>query len=65
MFRVLLALLICAALVSPLGFAEASDFQITDGMLTGYTGAGGNVTVPGGVTAIGSGAFSYCGFVSE
>lgn len=35
----------------------ASDFVISGGVLTKYTGAGGDVTVPSGVTQIGSHAF--------
>lgn len=34
------------------------DFTITDGVLTQYNGSGGDVVIPSGVTAIGSGAFS-------
>ena len=36
------------------------DFVIESGILTGYLGSGGDVTVPDGVTAIGSKAFSGC-----
>ena len=36
------------------------DFEIEDGVLTGYKGAGGAVTIPAGVTAIGEGAFAFC-----
>lgn len=34
-----------------------SDFTITDGVLTAYTGLGGNVVIPDTVTSIGSNAF--------
>lgn len=36
------------------------DFVIEDGVLTEYTGSGGDVTIPAGVTKIGWGAFSGC-----
>ena len=36
------------------------DFIIEDGVLTRYTGPGGNVTVPEGVEAIGPSAFDEC-----
>ena len=39
--------------------AGDSDFTVSNGVLTGYTGAGGAVTIPSdmGITAIGEGAF--------
>ena len=40
--------------------SNASDFIIENGVLTGYVGPGGDVTVPEGVTSIGSGAFRWC-----
>lgn len=36
-----------------------SDFMIENGILTGYRGAGGAVTVPDGVTVIGERAFAH------
>ena len=36
--------------------AEISDFTITDGVLTGYTGAAKNVIIPDGVKVIGEGS---------
>ena len=36
------------------------DFTVENGVLTKYNGAGGDVTVPEGVTSIGSGAFYNC-----
>ena len=36
-----------------------SDFVIENGVLRDYTGAGGAIAVPSGVTAIGDGAFHY------
>jgi hypothetical protein len=41
----------------PHALAASEDFVIKDGVLTEYNGPGGNVTVPGGVTAIGDSAF--------
>ena len=36
------------------------DFVITKGVLKKYKGPGGDVTIPAGVTEIGSWAFSGC-----
>lgn len=36
------------------------DFIIEDGVLTGYTGAGGDVVIPAGVVKIGARAFAQC-----
>lgn len=50
-------------LVSPMAVsasANGSDFTIENGVLTKYTGAGGDVVIPDSVTGIGSGAFSGC-----
>ena len=38
--------------------SSASDFIIIDGVLTKYTGPGGDVVIPAGVTSIGDSAFS-------
>lgn len=40
--------------------AADSDLVIVDGVLTKYTGPGGNVVLPSGVTSIGRGAFELC-----
>lgn len=40
--------------------AAESDFVIENGVLTKYTGNGGDVVIPDGVTEIGFGAFSGC-----
>ena len=40
-------------------FADG-DFEIEDGVLTKYTGAGGDVTIPNSVTSIGWNAFKNC-----
>ena len=40
-------------------FADG-DFKIKYGVLTKYTGAGGDVTIPNSVTSIGRSAFSHC-----
>ncbi len=47
-----------AALQANLALDE--DFTIEAGVLIAYNGAGGDVTVPDGVTAIGEGAFKGC-----
>ena len=47
-----------AALQSVLDLEE--EFVIESGVLVSYKGAGGDVTVPDGVTAIGEGAFKGC-----
>lgn len=37
-----------------------NDFEIENGVLVKYTGAGGDVVIPDGVTSIGDWAFSRC-----
>ncbi len=37
-----------------------SDFVIKNGVLKKYTGRGGNVVIPDGVTSIGDYAFNRC-----
>ena len=56
----LLCTLLLALLLPSLAGAADSDFQITNGVLTKYTGPGGDVVVPDGVTSIGDSAFSRC-----
>ena len=63
--RFCLLLLLCAAVLTLLCAAAAAEstddgFQITDGVLTKYTGPGGDVVIPDGVTEIGSSAFENC-----
>lgn len=45
-----------------LGAAKKAEdgFEIVDGVLKKYSGSGGNVTIPKGVTSIGDKAFSSC-----
>ena len=40
--------------------ADENEFVIENGVLTKYTGAGGDVTIPDGVTSIGDNAFYGC-----
>ena len=40
--------------------SKDSDFVIENGVLTKYTGSGGDVVIPEGVTAIGKEAFYHC-----
>ena len=56
----LLCTLLLALLLPSLAGAADSDFQITNGVLTKYTGPGGDVVVPEGVTSIGDWAFGEC-----
>ena len=45
----------------PVAYAEQQgDFQIENGVLVKYTGAGGEVIIPDTVTSIGDYAFSHC-----
>ena len=43
---------------------NASDFVIENGVLKKYIGAGGDVVIPDGVTAIGDAAFAACSSVT-
>ncbi len=68
--RFCLLLLLCAAVLTLLCAAAAAEstddgFQITDGVLTKYTGPGGDVVIPDGVTEIGSSAFASCGTLTS
>ena len=45
-----LALLVMLALAAQADAAGDTDFVVEDGVLTGYTGLGGNITIPGGVS---------------
>lgn len=56
----LMALLLCGSFVSDRVYASDDDFTIENHILTKYTGDGGNVDIPDGVTGIGSGAFLNC-----
>ena len=56
----LLCTLLLTLLIPGLAAAADSDFEITDGVLTKYTGPGGDVVVPEGVTKIGDGVFAWC-----
>ncbi len=41
-------------------YAQESEFTITNGVLTAYNGAGGEVVIPEGVSKIGDNAFKDC-----
>lgn len=56
---ILLALVLGLTLAVP-GLAADSDFIIKNGVLTGYQGNGGDVSIPDGVTSIGEYAFNMC-----
>ncbi|MEA4894167.1 MAG: hypothetical protein VB064_02780, partial [Oscillospiraceae bacterium] len=63
--KITAVLLTAVMLVSLLGvtaFAASSDYTIKDGMLTAYTGQGGDLVIPGdlGITRIEMYAFSNC-----
>lgn len=52
-----LALVLCLSLLPAGVLAANGGFVIENGVLTKYNGSGGAVTIPGGVTKIGSAAF--------
>lgn len=55
------AILLALELVPTAAFAaDEDDFTIKKGVLTGYTGAGGNVVIPESVTVIGDNVFENC-----
>ena len=58
----LLSCVVLMTLLCAFAAAESADsgFEITGGVLTKYTGPGGDVTIPDGVTEIGSNAFENC-----
>ena len=54
----LLCTLLLTLLIPGLAGAADSDFEISDGVLMNYTGPGGNITIPDGVTSIRNYTFS-------
>lgn len=60
--RIMATLLVVVMVVGllPAPSRAASDFTISNGVLTKYNGSGGKVTIPSGVSSIGSRAFSSC-----
>lgn len=52
-------------LFADIEYDEESDFAVENGVLTKYTGAGGEVVIPDTVTQIGDSAFSFCGKVTS
>lgn len=59
LISLILALVLGVSLV-PAALAADSDLTIVDGVLTVYTGPGGDVVIPSSVTSIGSYAFKDC-----
>ena len=58
---ILLALCLLVGALPMSAFADTEGFVIgDDGVLVEYTGKGGEVVIPDGVTSIGAGAFSRC-----
>lgn len=53
----LLALVMCLTLLPGVALADEGDFTIENGVLKKYSGPGGNVVIPDGVTSIGRMAF--------
>ncbi len=64
-FALLLTLLLLLTGFPLFAQADSSDFTISNGVLTGYSGLGGAVTIPSGVTGIGANAFQYCGEITS
>lgn len=56
MLSLLLTLALCLGLAAP-AFAADEEFVIENGVLVSYSGSGGKVAVPDGVTVIGENAF--------
>ena len=57
---ILLALCMVMTLLPTTVWAVDSDFTIENGVLTQYSGPGGDVEIPSNVTSIGSYAFYNC-----
>lgn len=55
-----LTLALCLSIVPAPASAAGADFTIHNGYLEKYTGPGGDVVIPDGVTSIGEFAFSEC-----
>ncbi|MBQ1554912.1 MAG: leucine-rich repeat domain-containing protein, partial [Clostridia bacterium] len=56
----LLAMFVPSGLLTTTAYAADGDFEITDGVLTGYNGSGGDVVIPDFVKKIGDWAFWDC-----
>ena len=63
-FSLFLALVLCLGLLPTAATAADSDFYIRSGVLAAYTGPGGDVVIPDGVTEIGYLAFYNCSRVT-
>ena len=60
MLPLILALVMALSLLSSVAFAADGDFTVENGVLIEYTGSGGDVVIPEGVTEIGDSAFENC-----
>ena len=58
---IILALVMCLALVPTAALAAGGDFTVENGVLIGYSGKGGAIAIPDGVSKIGDKVFEYNG----
>lgn len=58
LLSILAAIIICMGTATCVQAADANGFDIEGGVLTGYEGSGGDITIPAGVTSIDEYVFS-------